>query len=173
MAADLRQSKKPRNAAAGPYGHPMHPMLIPVPIGAWVASFIFDIAARVSGNTETFAGGAYWLIGLGVIAALVAAVFGLMDLLTIPRGTKAFKTALTHMALNVTVVVLFAISFFVRAAGGYDEQVSIGLIVLSAVALALLAVSGWLGGEMSYKFGIRVAEEKDQADAFSDSGTGA
>jgi uncharacterized membrane protein len=64
--------------------------LVTVPIGAWVASFIFDIASRTSDSAKVFAEGAYWLIGLGVVTALLAAVWGLMDLFAIPRRTRAF-----------------------------------------------------------------------------------
>ena len=160
------RAKQPRTPLAGPYGHPIHPLLVTVPIGAWVAGFIFDIASHVAEDGKAFAEGAYWLIGLGVVAALLAAVFGLMDLLAIPRGTKAFRIGLTHMALNVTAVVLFAISFFVRAAGDYERPASIGLIVLSIVALAILSVSGWLGGMMTYRYGVRVADDDTQREAF-------
>jgi uncharacterized membrane protein len=160
------RAKQPKTPLAGPYGHPIHPLLVTVPIGSWVAAFIFDIASHVSKNGKAFAEGAYWLIGLGVITALLAALFGLMDLLAIPRGTKAFRTALTHMTLNVTTVVLFAISFLVRASGEYAKPASTGLIVLSVVALGILTVSGWLGGMMAYRYGIRVADEETQRRAF-------
>jgi uncharacterized membrane protein len=160
------RGKEPRIAIAGPYGHPIHPLLVTVPIGAWVAAFVFDLASHSSDEGDVFAEGAYWLIGLGVVAALVAAVFGLMDLFAIPRGTKARRTALTHLSLNVTTVVLFAISFFVRAAGDYEEPASAGLIALSVVALVLLTVSGWLGGKMAYRYGVRVADEETQREGF-------
>ena len=167
MNASVRPgAKRPRTPLAGPYGHPIHPLLVTVPIGSWVAAFIFDIASKVSDDASAFAEGAYWLIGLGVVAALVAAVFGLMDLFAIPRGTKAFRTGLTHMALNVTTVVLFAISFLVRASGDYEKPVSPGLIVLSVLAIAILTMSGWLGGRMAYRYGIRVADEDTQREAF-------
>lgn len=48
---DLRQAKQPVSAAlAGPYGHPFHPILVTVPIGAWVAGLVFDIASRIVGG---------------------------------------------------------------------------------------------------------------------------
>ncbi|WP_344022270.1 DUF2231 domain-containing protein [Kribbella jejuensis] len=93
---------------AGPYGHPFHPTLVMVPIGAWVASVVFDIVALANGSDENvFAEGAYWLIAIGIVGAVLAAVFGLIDLLAIPRKTAAFRTGITHMALNLTVLVLF------------------------------------------------------------------
>jgi uncharacterized membrane protein len=47
-----------------------------------------------------------------------------------------------------------------------DEQVSVGLLLLSIVALALLGASGWLGGKLAYHFGVRVADEATQAEGF-------
>lgn len=101
-----------------------------IPIGAWVASVVFDIIALASSAREgVFAEGAYWLIGIGMIGAVLAAAFGLMDLLAIPRGTKAFRTGLTHMALNLTVVVLFVIGFAVRAGQGHNEASVTGFVL--------------------------------------------
>src|SRR3954449_12940069 len=111
MSSDVQSAKRPVSAAlAGPYGHPFHPILVTVPIGAWVASLVFDIISRAGDDAAVFAKGAYWLVGIGIVGALVAAVFGFLDLLAIPTGTPAFKTALTHMSLNLTVVVLFVIN---------------------------------------------------------------
>lgn len=164
--APLQRAKHPKTALAGPYGHPFHPILVTVPIGAWVASVVFDIVALASNEEEaTFAEGAYWLIGIGIIGAVLAAVFGLMDLLNIARGTRAFKVGLTHMTINLTVVILFAVDFAIRASQGYEES-SVGTFVLSLVALALLGVSGWLGGMLAYHYGVRVAAEETQAEGF-------
>lgn len=159
-------AKRPATPLAGPYGHPFHPMLVTVPIGAWVTSLVFDVVSHTAGEGEVFVKGAFWLIGVGVVGAVLAAVFGLMDLLTIPRGTKAFATAMTHMSLNLVAVVLFATSFAVRR-GELDESSVRALpLILSAVALVLVAVSGWLGGHLAYRYGVRVADEETQAEAF-------
>jgi uncharacterized membrane protein len=159
------RGKRPRTPLAGPYGHPFHPLLVTVPIGAWVASLVFDIAARAADDPSALAEGAYWLILIGIIGALLAALFGLMDLLTIPRGTRAFTTGLTHMGLNLTVVVLFVINFLVRGSDGKDDPTTLPFI-LTIVALLILGVSGWLGGKLSYRYGVRVADEGTQAEGF-------
>ena len=159
-------AKRPLSPLAGPYGHPFHPILVSVPIGAWVASLVFDIASRVSDDdAEMFAEGAYWLIAIGILGALAAAIFGVMDLLTIPRGTTAFKTGLTHMALNLAVVVIFVVNFLVRKSDGYESVKPLHL-TLTIVALALLGASGWLGGKLAYRYGVRVADETTQSDGF-------
>jgi uncharacterized membrane protein len=156
------RAKDPITPAAGPYGHPFHPLLVTVPIGAWVASLVFDIIAKAADNPTPYALGAKALIGVGVIGAAVAAVFGMMDFLAIPNRTPAQKTGIAHMLLNTTVLVLFIVNFLTRSA----HEPSAGSIVLTVVALAILCVSGWLGGKMTYRYGIRVARERDQLDAF-------
>jgi uncharacterized membrane protein len=162
----LYRAKQPKTILAGPYGHPFHPLLVTIPIGAWIASAVFDVVALASDQKEAaFAEGAYWLIGIGIIGALLAALFGLMDLLAIPRGTKAFRTGLIHMTLNLTVVVLFVISFAIRASQGSQEASTVGF-VLSLVALVLLSVSGGLGGKLAYHYGVRVASEDTQSEGF-------
>jgi uncharacterized membrane protein len=158
-------AKRPAFGAAGPYGHPFHPLLVTLPIGAWVCSLIFDIVARAGNDETVFSRGAYWLIGIGIIGAAVAAVFGLMDLLTIPQGTTAKRTALAHMTLNVVVLALFIVSYLLRRSDG-GEKAETTPFILSIIALVLLAVSGWLGGRMAYRYGVRVADERTQAQAY-------
>jgi uncharacterized membrane protein len=167
VASELRQAKRPLSLLAGPYGHPFHPVLVTVPIGAWVASFVFDLASRWSGEPVVFAKGAYWLVGLGVVGALAAAMLGFLDLFAIPTGTRAFRTGLLHMALNLVVVSCFAGSFVLRRPR-LDQPggVPAWLVALSAAALALLAVAGWLGGLLAFRYGVRVVEETAQADGF-------
>jgi uncharacterized membrane protein len=167
MASRLGEAKRPVSRLAGPYGHPFHPILVTVPIGAWVASFVFDLASRLSDESTVFAKGAFWLIGLGLVGAAAAAMLGFLDLFAIPTGTRAFRTGLLHMSLNLAVVAIYVAAFLLRR--GHLEQphgVPAGLIILSAVALGMLTVSGWLGGQLAYRYGVRVAAETDQAEAY-------
>ncbi len=167
MASRLGEAKRPVSRLAGPYGHPFHPILVTVPIGAWVASFVFDLASRLSDEPVVFAKGALWLIGLGLVGAAAAAMVGFLDLFAIPTGTRAFRTGLLHMSLNLAVVAIYVAAFLLRR--GRLEQpdgVPVGLLVLSAVALGVLTVSGWLGGQLAYRYGVRVADETDQAEAY-------
>jgi len=155
-ASTATDGKHPVTSVAGPYGHPFHPILVTVPIGAWVSSLVFDLISRGSDHPAVYERGAWWLITIGIIGALVAAVFGLLDLLAIPRGTQAFRTGLTHMALNLTVVVIFAIELAGRHGElGNRDGTPIGWIVLSVVALLVLGASGWLGGKLTYSYGVR------------------
>jgi uncharacterized membrane protein len=167
MATRLREAKRPVSLLAGPYGHPLHPVLVTVPIGAWVASFVFDLASRFSDEPAVFAKGAWWLICVGLVGAVAAAMLGFLDLFAIPSGTRAFRTGLLHMTLNLTVVVVFAGSLLLRRDRlEQPDGVPVGLVAVSAVALAVLAVSGWLGGKLAYRYGVRVADEATQAQGF-------
>jgi uncharacterized membrane protein len=162
-------AKAPLNPIAGPYGHPFHPILVTIPIGAWVSSLVFDIATRLdASNSRALVYGSEWLIGIGIVGAVLAAIFGLLDLLTIPRGTPAFRTGLTHLALNSATLVLFVANFIWRY-GDWDDlpKVRTAQIILSVAALVMLGASGWLGGKLTYRYGIRVAREADQADGFT------
>ncbi|MFC0105463.1 DUF2231 domain-containing protein [Kibdelosporangium aridum] len=165
MTDELHQAKRPMSAVlAGPYGHPFHPILVTVPIGAWVASLVFDVASQLVSTPGFLAMGSVWLIGIGVVGALLAAMVGLLDLLTIPRGTAAFRTGLVHMGLNLAVTVAYVGGFFWRQNSyGQADAVALGPLLLSAVSLAALAVSGYLGGKLAYHYGVRVADESTQA----------
>ncbi|MFF9277067.1 DUF2231 domain-containing protein [Streptomyces griseosporeus] len=163
------QAKRPVSAAlAGPYGHPFHPILVTVPIGAWVASLAFDIASHVVDDPAFLTQGSEWLIAVGVIGALLAAMVGFLDLFAIPSGTRAFRTGLVHMALNLGVTVAYALNFLWRY-GTYTDGGSVGAgrLTLSAISLAVLAVSGYLGGKLAYRYGVRVADERTQAEGYA------
>jgi uncharacterized membrane protein len=131
-------------------GHPIHPMLVPLAIGLWIFSFVCDLF-MLSGRAGAWPTVAlYTMIG-GIAGALLAAIPGLIDLLSLPEGPK--KTAIIHMSINLTVVALFAINAWMRL--GNPESLRTP-ILMSAIALGLLVVSGWLGGKMVYEYGVGV-----------------
>src|SRR4029450_12717202 len=158
MATRLHEAKHPVTRLAGPYGHPFHPILVTVPIGAWVASFVFDLAPRLSGESGVFAKGAFWLICLGLVGAAAAAMLGFLDLFAIPTGTRAFRTGLLHMSLNLGVVALYVVALLLRRGRlEQPDERATAMMLLSAVALGVLTVSGWLGGRLPRRYGVRVA----------------
>ena len=165
----LDDAKRPVSAAfAGPYGHPFHPILVTVPIGAWVSSLTFDVASHIVDKPGFLTQGSVWLIAIGAVGALGAALVGFMDLFAIPTGTPAFRTALVHMTLNLCVTGAYVGNFFWRHADyPSPDAVTGGQLALSAVSLAALGVSGWLGGKLAYRFGVRVADERTQAEGFA------
>ena len=135
------------------HGHPIHPMLVTVPIGLWLFSFICDLV-YLGGGSLSWRTVAFYSMAGGLVGALAAAVPGLIDLLSLPHGA-ARRTAYIHMTLNLTVVALFAVNWFLRL---QSDQYPAWLVWFSALALVLLVISGWLGGRMVYELGVGVSE---------------
>ena len=134
-------------------GHPIHPMIVPIAIGGFILSFIFDIVCIASGNVTPWATVAYYTMIGGIVGALVAAIFGAVDLFSLPAGhTK--KVGLTHMTINLVVVVMYIFNAGMRHA---DAAPGGTPFVLSLLGIALLTVSGWLGGKLVYEAGVGVS----------------
>ena len=158
-----------RPLLAGPDGHPFHPLLVPLPIGAFVSSLIFDILTRTrAGGLPYLVDGAFWLIGIGLTGALVAAVPGVLDLRTIRRGEPAFAAARAHLMLNVAAAALFAIGYAWQAGDHVAlDKTRWGQLALSAIAVAFLLAATWLGGKLTYYHGIRVTGQAGHQDGAS------
>ncbi|HKR66171.1 MAG TPA: DUF2231 domain-containing protein [Thermoanaerobaculia bacterium] len=137
-------------------GHPIHQMLIVFPLGLLATSFFFDVAFLVFGRSE-LATTSWWMILAGVIGGLAAAVFGLIDWLAIPDDTRAKAIGMWHGAGNVGVVGLFAASWFLRKPSPATPPMV--TIVLSAIAVAIALVTGWLGGELVDRLGVGVSDD--------------
>ena len=152
-----------RSLLAGPDGHPFHPLLVPLPIGAFVSSLIFDILTRTRADGLPYlVDGAFWLIGVGLAAALVAAVPGVLDLRTIPPGAPPFATARTHLTLNAAAAALFAAGYIWRAGDHVElDKTRWGQLALNAVAIAFLIAAMWLGDRLTYRHGMRVTGQAD------------
>lgn len=163
---DPRAKRPVSGALAGPYGHPFHPVLVTVPIGAWVSGLVLDVASRFASDGAALATGARWLVAIGVVGALGAATVGFLDFLLIPPGTPAHRIAVVHLVLNVAITAAYALNFLWRSSGS-DDGTALGPLALSAVSLVALAVSGSLGGRLSYRYGVRVASEADQRAGFT------
>jgi len=162
--AALRRAKRPASVIAGPYGHPMHAVVITLPIGSWVASLVFDALAFIT-NEEAYALGATWLVGIGVVGALFAMIFGFMDYGRLTAGTKVHKVATTHMVLNIAATAVMLGSLLVRITVGAEEP-NFPAFILSLLGMALVGASGYLGGNLAYKHGVRVADEDTQREAY-------
>lgn len=136
--------------------HPIHPMLIPLPIGLWLFSLVCDLLFVFgSGASLWYTLAFYTLIG-GIIGALLAAVPGFIDMLSLTGSRK--RIALMHMTINLVVVALYVFNIGLRINGA---QTNVLPVALSAVAIVLLAVSGWLGGQMVYVYRVGVDETRD------------
>ncbi|HEX6540119.1 MAG TPA: DUF2231 domain-containing protein [Ktedonobacterales bacterium] len=151
------------------FGHPIHPMLIVFPLGLLAISVIFDIIFYLTGLTG-FAVSAFWNIIAGIILGLVAAVFGLLDFLAIPGGTRAKRIGLLHGSGNVVIVVLFLISWLLRLGTPNHEPNVIGFI-LEIIGAILAVFTAWLGGELVDRLGVGVSRNAN-LDAPSSLSTG-
>src|SRR5690242_3379762 len=126
-------------------GHPIHPMLVVFPLGLLGAAVVFDLVHAWLGFA-ILTGAAYVNMAAGIVAGLAAAVFGLIDWLAIPAGTRAKRIGLMHAAANVTALALFAVSWYARPA--VRTAPTFGLLGVEVGALVIALVGGWLGGEL-------------------------
>lgn len=140
-------------------GHPIHPMLIPFPIAFLVGTLATDLVFWGS-RAPFWASASMWLVGAGLVMGALAAVFGLIDFLTIERA-RSGSTGWIHFLGNLTAVVLALVSLLLRI-GNPAGAVLPGGLVLSFIIVAILLVTGWMGGELAYRYKIGVIEDTDE-----------
>jgi uncharacterized membrane protein len=129
-------------------GHPLHPMLIPLPIGLLVATLACDLA--FFGTDDPFwATAAFWSLVGAIVTALIAAIAGFLDFFGNSR-IRAISDAWRHMIGNLVAVVLAVVSLLLRATQGTDIIVPWGLLISTLIVLLIL-YTGWKGGELSYR----------------------
>ncbi|MFP4601192.1 MAG: DUF2231 domain-containing protein [Persicimonas sp.] len=139
--------------------HPLHPMLIVVPAGAFIITLVLDIGFLISGEPL------WWdatkpVMMIGVVGAIVAAIPGTIDLFKVARPAGAFKIGLAHMVINLIVVALFVFNFVLRANLAAPRAGVPPEFWLTLAGAALLGVSGWLGWAMVYKYRVGVSDEE-------------
>jgi uncharacterized membrane protein len=134
-------------------GHPVHQMLIVFPLGLLAMAVVFDLLA-IGLSQGYWSEIAHWMIAAGVVTGLMAAPFGTIDWFAVPSGTRAKRVGGVHGIGNVVVVLLFAVSWLMRA----DTPATPGgaALTLSFVGGALALVTGWLGGELVDRLGVGV-----------------
>jgi uncharacterized membrane protein len=135
-------------------GHPIHPMLIVLPLGLFLSAVVFD-ALYLWRGTPAFGEVGYWNIAAGIIGGLLAAVFGLIDWLAIPAGTRAKRIGLLHGGSMVLVVTAFAAAWWMRTSA-FEQIPTTNVFLLELAALALGTVAAWLGGELVDRLGVGV-----------------
>ena len=131
-----------RNLLSGtPLGHPLHPLLVAVPIGSWTAATVFDLVGDDRGARR--------LIGLGVLSVAPTAVAGASDWLHTEGAEQ--RVGLVHALANSFTAGAYALSWWERFRGHRGRG-----IAWSAVGGLTLAVGGWLGGHLAYALGVGV-----------------
>ena len=142
-------------ARAKLFGHPIHQMLIVLPLGLLTGVVIFDVIYLLTDGRQWITV-SYWLIPVGVLGGLLAAVFGFTDWTKIPTGTRAKRVGAMHGLGNVVVVTLFAVSWFVRGSPIVEPR---GFaLILSFAGGGLSLITGWLGGELVDRLSVGVDE---------------
>ena len=140
------------------FGHAIHPILIVFPLGLLATAVIFDVLYLATAN-RTWSSVSFWMIAAGLIGGVVAALFGLIDYLNIPNGTRAKRIGMYHAIVNLGAMLLFALSFLLRWNVPDSPATTALLCSFGGVVLALLG--GWFGGELVERLGVGVSPAAD------------
>jgi uncharacterized membrane protein len=139
-------------------GHPLHPILVHIPMAMWPSALVFDILSQrqIGGNAMVQL--SFYAIAFGLAAALLAAPTGLVDWSGIKKEKPAWKIGLYHLSLNLVAVVLFGVNLYLRWPTFRDAtEVDRIPLLLSAIGTLILIGSAYLGGRMVFEYGISVA----------------
>ena len=131
--------------------HPLHPILIPLPIGLWVFSLVADLVFLAGWGGATWKAVAWYTMGGGIVGAVLAAVPGLIDFFSI-TDRRAGRVALLHMICNGTALLLFVVSFVMR----FRDPLGALPVVVAVLGVATLGIGGWFGGELVFVHGMGV-----------------
>lgn len=143
-------------------GHPLHPMLVGFPITLFIGAFVTDVVYLAT-SAAFWAQSSVWLLVAGVAMGLLAAVPGAIDLLTIEHARR-WRLAWIHGLMNLGLVALAAMNLILRWRDPEAAVAPFG-VFLSAICVGLLAITGWLGGEMVYRHGVGVSKAVGAEDA--------
>lgn len=135
-------------------GHPLHMLLVPIPIGCFVGAFGTDIVYALTADMawET---ASIWLITVGLIFSGFAVLAGLIDFV-FSRRIRALPPAWPHLIGNAVVIALSIVNAFVHSRDGYTSVVPLG-ISLSAIVVLILAFTGLMGWRMVHRDGVGMA----------------
>jgi uncharacterized membrane protein len=141
-------------------GHPIHPMLVPVPIGLVVWTLIADIVYLSTGRNMLWYDIAFWSGVAAIVSALIAAVPGFVDYLSTAAKSDARTMAQAHGVMNVIVVALFlAAALLMVNQGAVEGGALMAVVAMHAIGAGILAVSGWIGGELVYRKHIGIVPD--------------
>jgi uncharacterized membrane protein len=135
------------------FGHSVHQMLIVFPLGLLGMSAVFDLLFFGT-DQGIFAAVAYWMIVAGLVGGLLAAPFGLIDWLAVPKNTRARRLGAYHGIGNALVLVLYLLSVLLRDPGGTSAPTAAYVYSFTGVMLAVC--TGWMGGELVDRLGVGI-----------------
>jgi nitrite reductase/ring-hydroxylating ferredoxin subunit/uncharacterized membrane protein len=145
-----------------PLRHPLHTLLVHLPIGLLVLSFLFDLGSFVLGNVMVQA--AFYAMVVGEFLALVVAIPGLIDWMDIRIDHPGKNPATFHMVLNVMAVGMYASNLLLRMSALEAAATPLIALLLSLAGVGLLTVSGYIGGSLVYEYGIGVGRHRRYTD---------
>ena len=140
-------------------GHPLHPIIVPLPIGLWIFSIVSDLIFKFGYGGPVWNDVAFYTLAGGIVGALIAALPGLIDLLSL-ENPKTKSIAVWHMVINLLAVVLYCVNLWLRIHRAPGDNLP---IILSVIGIVLIIISGWLGGELVYVRGVAVQQPPDQS----------
>ena len=148
--------------AKGRRGHPLHPPFTDATIGAYTVASALGVLA-VAGVREARTTSGWWLALLvGLCLTVPTALAGVLDWLSITRGTPLWRVATAHLTAMVSATVFFLIALLV----GHHDYVRRSLggapLALALIGFALLTLGGWLGGTIVFVYGMRVLAKEDE-----------
>lgn len=138
-------------STAAVFHHPIHPMLIAFPVAALMAAPATDLAAKVTGD-PFWTRASRWLLAAGLVSGAAASAVGLVDYLAI-KQVRRLAAGNVHAAGNVLGLALAGWNLLRRADEEEVDDLGVGL---SVATVAILGVTAWLGGELSYRHGVGV-----------------
>jgi len=150
------------NPLRGMPGHPSHPPLTDVTIGAYTFAAIAAILSKFGVAEGGFAH-AWWLaLVVGACSSIFTVGTGLLDWWQISSGTPLWRTATLHALTMASASVLFVLAVIFGHDSYVAAHVSTGSLVLTLVGFALLFAGGTMGGAITYVHGMRVLNLVDE-----------
>jgi len=145
---DLKRPPKVNEALSGTWlGHPVHPLLIVLPMGSWISAVVLDWIGGEDAETA-----ADVLLGTGLAGAIPTVATGYADWAdTEPASDEVRRLGAVHAACNGTAAVLFGASLAARAGGARGRGK-----LLALAGLGALGAGGYLGGHLTYAKGVGV-----------------
>jgi uncharacterized membrane protein len=134
-------------------GHPLHPMIVPITVASLVGAAVTDWTFLYTGRAF-WAEASFWLLVVGLISGLLAAVTGLLDLISVERA-RSMGIAWAHAVGNVLALALVLVNLLIRRDNPIDPPIQ--AVFLSSIVFVALLITGWLGGELSFRHGIGVS----------------
>lgn len=146
--------------------HPLHPMLAHFPVACWTMATVADIASFHYGPPAWHLAGT--LMWIGLLVALPTFLFGVVDLVQIPKDPAPVRTAFVHMGVMFGAFVLYFLSLVLRIHEHHIVAPDTAALIFSIVACIAMLVGGWLGGTLVYGYGAGGDAHARKTDTASD-----